>query len=78
MNTNGRRGLFYVAFAVLFFSTTPVLVRCTHATYVNLIATQEVTGGSIILGYLLSGEVPSFNSLLGAAIALTGIAMVLI
>ena len=48
-----------------------------NATYVNLIATQEVTGG-IILGYLLLGEVPSFNSLLGAAITLTGIAMVLI
>jgi len=52
-------------------------LRRTHATYVNLFATQEVTGG-IILGYLLLGEVPSFNSLLGAAITLTGIAMVLI
>ena len=52
-------------------------LRRTHATYVNLIATQEVTGG-IILGYLLLGEVPTFNSLLGAAITLIGIAMVLI
>ena len=52
-------------------------LRRIHATYVNLIATQEVTGG-IILGYLLLGEVPSFNSLLGAAITLIGIAMVLI
>jgi drug/metabolite transporter (DMT)-like permease len=31
-----------------------------------------------ILGYLFLGEMPSFNSLLGAAITLTGIAMVLI
>jgi drug/metabolite transporter (DMT)-like permease len=52
-------------------------LRRTHATYVNLIATQEVTGG-IILGYLLLSEVPSLNSLLGAAITLAGIAMVLI
>jgi drug/metabolite transporter (DMT)-like permease len=52
-------------------------LRRTHATYVNLIATQEVTGG-IILGYLFLGEIPSFNSLLGAAITLAGIAMVLI
>jgi len=36
-----------------------------------------VTGG-IILGYLLLGEVASFHSLLGAAMTLTGIAMVLI
>lgn len=52
-------------------------LRCTHATYVNLVATQEVTGG-IVLGCLLLGEVPTFNSLLGAAITLIGIAMVLI
>jgi drug/metabolite transporter (DMT)-like permease len=39
--------------------------------------TLEVTGG-IILGSLLLGEVPSFNSVLGAAITLTGVAMVLI
>ncbi len=52
-------------------------LRRTHATYVNLIATQEVTGG-IILGYLFLGEVPSLNSLLGAAITLAGIAMALI
>jgi len=150
VTTSERRGLFYGAFAVVFFSTVPVLVRwgepvspygitwgrvlvgavavyClatlqgnrprfqrlvtftpsgtwrpvwaivalgifplalghtlynaalrrTYATYVNLFATQEVTGG-IILGYLFLGEVPSFNSLLGAAITLAGIAMVLI
>ena len=57
--------------------STMAALRRTHATYVNLIATQEVTGG-IILSYLFLGEVPSFNSLLGAAITLTGIATVLI
>ena len=39
--------------------------------------TLEVTGG-IILGYLLLGEVPGFNSVLGVAITLTGVPMVLI
>ncbi|MBI5956985.1 MAG: DMT family transporter [Chloroflexi bacterium] len=52
-------------------------LRRLHATYVNLIATQEVTGG-ILLGYFLLGEAPSFNSLLGAAVTLAGIAVVLL
>jgi drug/metabolite transporter (DMT)-like permease len=52
-------------------------VRRTHATYVNLIATQEVTGG-VILGALILGQMPSLNSLIGALITLLGIALVLI
>ncbi len=52
-------------------------LRRVHPTYVNLIATQEVTGG-VLLGYVLLGEVPSLNSLLGAAITLVGITVVLI
>jgi drug/metabolite transporter (DMT)-like permease len=52
-------------------------LRRTHATYVNLIATQEVTGG-IILGILFLQEVPSFSSLLGVAMTLLGIALVVI
>jgi len=52
-------------------------LRRTHATYVNLIATQEVTGG-IILGYLFLGEVPTLSSFLGAVITLAGIVRVLI
>ncbi|MBI3967770.1 MAG: DMT family transporter [Chloroflexi bacterium] len=52
-------------------------LRRVHATYVNLIATQEVTGG-ILLGYLILGETPSLNSLLGAAVALVGIIFVLL
>ncbi len=52
-------------------------IRRTHATYVNLIATQEVTGG-VILGALLLGQVPSANSLTGALITLVGIGIVLL
>lgn len=52
-------------------------LRRVHPTYVNLIATQEVTGG-IILGYLLLGEVPSVQSLLGAGVTLLGIVIVLL
>lgn len=51
-------------------------IRRVHAAYANLIATQEVTGG-IILGFLILGEVPSLNALLGALIALVGIILVL-
>jgi len=52
-------------------------LRRTHPTYVNLIATQEVTGG-IILGVLFLGEIPSAQSLVGAAVMLFGIALVLL
>ncbi len=51
-------------------------VRRTHATYVNLIATQEVTGG-VILGALLLGQVPTINSAFGALVTLAGIVLVL-
>jgi drug/metabolite transporter (DMT)-like permease len=52
-------------------------LRRTSATSVNLIATQEVTGG-IILGILLLQEIPSVNSLIGAAITLAGIIIVIL
>ncbi|HZQ99271.1 MAG TPA: DMT family transporter [Chloroflexota bacterium] len=52
-------------------------LRRVHATYVNLIATQEVTGG-ILLGWLLLGEVPSTAAAIGAAITLVGVAVVLL
>ena len=52
-------------------------LRRTHATTVNLIATQEVTMG-VALGALLLGQVPAANEVAGALIALIGIAMVLI
>jgi drug/metabolite transporter (DMT)-like permease len=52
-------------------------LRRVHPTYVNLIATQEVTGG-IILGYLLLGEAPGAGSLIGAGLSLAGVALVLL
>lgn len=52
-------------------------VRKVHATYANLIATQEVTGG-IILGILLVGQVPSVSTVIGVVVALGGIAGVLV
>ena len=52
-------------------------VRRVHATYANLIATQEVTGG-IILGIFLLGEIPSAAAIVGVVVTLVGIAAVLI
>ncbi|GAB4557154.1 MAG: DMT family transporter [Anaerolineae bacterium] len=52
-------------------------LRRTHATYVNLIATQEVTGG-VILGILLLREIPSLSSVAGMVITLAGIALVIL
>jgi drug/metabolite transporter (DMT)-like permease len=52
-------------------------VRRVHATYANLIATQEVTGG-IILGILLLGEVPSITTVIGVMVTLVGIVGVLV
>ena len=52
-------------------------LRRTHATIVNLIATQEVTGG-IVLGAILLGQVPQASEIVGAVVALVGIAVVLI
>jgi drug/metabolite transporter (DMT)-like permease len=51
-------------------------LRRAHATYVNLVATQEVTGG-ILLGWLFLQETPSLTALLGAVVTLAGVGMVL-
>jgi drug/metabolite transporter (DMT)-like permease len=51
-------------------------LRRVHATYVNIIASQEVTGG-IILAFVVLGQTPSLNSLVGALVTLVGIALVL-
>jgi drug/metabolite transporter (DMT)-like permease len=52
-------------------------LRRTHATVVNLVATQEVTGG-VLLGALLLSQVPQVNELVGVGVALLGIVLVLI
>jgi drug/metabolite transporter (DMT)-like permease len=52
-------------------------LRLTNATPVNLVATQEVTGG-IILGILLLNEWPSLQSLIGVLITLLGIVLVVL
>lgn len=52
-------------------------IRHTHATYVNLIATQEITGG-VLLGMLFLGQLPSLNSVVGALVTLVGISLVLV
>ena len=52
-------------------------LRRTHATYVNVIATQEVTGG-ILLGAVLLGEIPTSNEIAGVLITLAGIILVIV
>ncbi len=52
-------------------------LRRAHATTVNLIATQEVTGG-VLLGALLLGQIPAPNEIAGIALTLVGIALVLL
>ena len=51
-------------------------LRRMPATFANLIASQEVTGG-VILGAMVLHELPPPNAIAGAALALVGIALVL-
>lgn len=51
-------------------------VRRVHATFANLIATQEVTGG-IVLGIVFFGEIPPVATVIGVVVTLVGIAGVL-
>ncbi len=66
-------GLFPLALGHTLYNAA---LRRLHASYVNIVATQEVTGG-ILLGWLLLGETPSFTSLLGVGVTLAGILLVL-
>ena len=52
-------------------------LRLIHPTYVNIIASQEVTGG-ILLGWLILREAPSANSLWGCAVTLLGIILTIV
>jgi drug/metabolite transporter (DMT)-like permease len=52
-------------------------LRRTHPTRVNIVATQEVTGG-VLLSWWLLGEVPTPNALIGAAIMLLGVIQVIV
>lgn len=52
-------------------------LRRMHPTLVNLIATQEVTGG-VLLGAIVLGEVPTTLTLLGVLLTLIGVALVLV
>ena len=50
-------------------------LRRLHPTLVNIVATQEVTGG-VLLSWWLLGEAPSLNAVVGAVIMLVGVAQV--
>ncbi len=52
-------------------------LRHMHATYANLIASQEVTGG-ILLGIIFLNEIPGMSAIAGVVITLLGIVMVLL
>lgn len=52
-------------------------VRHMHATYANLIASQEVTGG-ILLGIIFLNEIPGPSAIVGVLITLVGIIAVLL
>lgn len=52
-------------------------VRRVHATYANLISTQEVTGG-VLLGIWLLHEIPSVTTIIGVVVTLMGIVSVLV
>lgn len=67
-------GLFPLALGHTLYNAA---LRKTNATLVNLIATQEVTGG-ILLGILLLQEVPSANSIIGVLVTLAGIVLVIL
>ncbi|HEU0166681.1 MAG TPA: DMT family transporter [Chloroflexota bacterium] len=51
-------------------------LRRIPATFANLIASQEVTGG-VILGAIILHELPPANAVAGAVLALAGITLVL-
>jgi drug/metabolite transporter (DMT)-like permease len=69
----GGQGILLLAVGHTLYNAS---LRRAHATYVNLVSTQEVTGG-ILLGWLVLHEAPTPTALLGAVVTLVGVAMVL-
>lgn len=67
-------GLFPLALGHTLYNAA---LRLTNATLVNLVATQEVTGG-ILLGIWLLNEMPSIQSLIGVLVTLVGIVLVVL
>ena len=67
-------GIFPLGFGHTLYNAA---LRRVHASYANIIATQEVTGG-IILGALLLGEIPGVNEIIGVLVALLGILIVIL
>ena len=67
-------GIFPLGFGHTLYNAA---LRRVHASYANVIATQEVTGG-IILGALLLGEIPGPNEIIGVIVALLGILIVIL
>jgi drug/metabolite transporter (DMT)-like permease len=51
-------------------------LRRLHPSIPQLIATQEVLGGTL-LAWLLLGEVPPWNAVAGAALTVLGVSLVL-
>lgn len=67
-------GIFPLGFGHTLYNAA---LRRVHASYANVIATQEVTGG-IILGALMLGEIPGVNEIVGVVVALVGILIVIL
>ena len=70
--------------AVVYLATVPLAaghtfynaaLRRMHPAAVNIIASQEVTGG-ILLAWLILGEVPGAHAIVGAALTLLGVGLV--
>ena len=51
-------------------------LRLTHPAHVNVIATQEVTGG-VLLSFLFLGEKPGSQAIVGMVLTLAGVGWVL-
>ncbi len=67
-------GLFPLALGHTLYNAA---LRLIHPTYVNIIASLEVTGG-ILLGWMILKEVPSLSSLCGCLTTICGIILTIL